>query len=79
VKHESGDIPIACRFSDPEFRQGEATLFALFKSAVVAPEELPTDIALRVQKDKKRMALVCELILAERECCPFLTLPGDFV
>jgi hypothetical protein len=73
MKHASGDIPIACRLSDPEFRQREATLLALFKSAVVATEELPDGYAFRVPGDKKRMALVCELIVAERECCPFLT------
>jgi hypothetical protein len=73
MKHESGDIPIACRLSDPEFHQREATLLALFKSVVVAAEELPDGYAFRVPGDKKRMALVCELIVAERECCPFLT------
>lgn len=44
MKHESGDITIACRLSDPEFRQREATLLALFKSAVVATEGSPTDM-----------------------------------
>jgi len=73
MKRESGDIPIACRLADPEFRQREATLLALFKSAVVATEELPDGYAFRVPGDKKRMALVYELIVAERECCPFLT------
>jgi hypothetical protein len=73
MKHESGDIPIACRLSDPEFRQREATILAQFKSAVIATEELPDGYAFRVPGDKKGMALVCELIVAERECCRFLT------
>ena len=73
MKREPGDIPIACRLSDPEFRQREATLLALFKSAVVATEELPDGYAFRMPGDQKRMALVYELIVAERECCPFLT------
>lgn len=73
MKPESGDIPIACRLSDPEFRQREATLLALFKSAVVATEELPDGYAFRVPGDKERMVLVRELVVAERECCPFLT------
>jgi hypothetical protein len=73
MKHESGDIPIACRLSDPEFRQREATILAQFKSAVIATEQLPDGYAFRVPGDKKGMALVCELIVAERECCPFLT------
>jgi hypothetical protein len=45
----------------------------VFKSAVVATEELPDGYVFRVPGDKKRIALVCELIVAERECCPFLT------
>jgi hypothetical protein len=73
MKHESGDIPIACRLSDPEFRPREATILAQFKSAVIATEQLPDGYAFRVPGDKKGMALVCELIVAERECCPFLT------
>jgi len=73
MKRESADIPIACRLSDPEFHQREATLLALFKSAVVATEELPDGYVFRLPGDKKRIALVCELIVAERECCPFLT------
>jgi hypothetical protein len=73
MKHASADIAIACRLSDPEFRRREATLLALFKSAVIVTEELPDGYAFRVPGDKKGMALVCELIVAERECCPFLT------
>ena len=57
MKHESGDIPIACRLSGPEFRQREATLLALFKSAVVATEELPDGYAFRVPGDKERWPL----------------------
>ena len=73
MKQESGTLPVACGLTDSEFRKREATLLAQFKSAVIATEELPDGYAFRVPGDKKGMALVCELILAERECCPFLT------
>jgi hypothetical protein len=73
MKQDSGDMPIACRLSDPELRQREATLLAQFKSAVFSTEELPDGYAFHSLGDKKTMVLVCELILAERECCPFLT------
>jgi hypothetical protein len=73
MKQESGDNPIACRLADPEFRKREATLLSQFKSAVLSTEELPDGYAFRILADKKGMVLVCELILAERECCPFLT------
>jgi hypothetical protein len=73
VKQDSGNMPIACRLSDPELRKREATLLSQFKSAVLSTEELPDGYAFRILGDKKEMVLVCELILAERECCPFLT------
>lgn len=54
-------------------RKREATLLAQFKSAVTATEELPDGYAFRVLGDQKSIAIVAELIVAERECCPFLT------
>ena len=73
MNRDSGDMPIACRLSDSEFRKREATLLAQFRSAVLSTEELADGFAFRILGDKKGMLLVCELILAERECCPFLT------
>jgi hypothetical protein len=69
----SHDIPIACCLSDAELRKREATLIAQFRSALIATEELPDGYAFRLHGDKKWMAVVLELIVAERECCPFLT------
>jgi hypothetical protein len=66
------DVPIACRLSDAELRQREATLLAQFKSAVTTTEELADGYIFRIPGDKKWLALVSDLILAERECCPFL-------
>jgi hypothetical protein len=73
MNRESGDSPVVCCLSDAEFRRREATLLAQFKSAVVATEELSDGYSFRVPGDKKTMALVSDLIVAERECCPFLT------
>ncbi|MFY9531909.1 MAG: hypothetical protein WAR24_23645, partial [Candidatus Acidiferrales bacterium] len=69
----SDDIRVACCLSDAELRKREATLLAQFKSALMATEELPDGYAFRVPGDKKWIAVVAELIVAERECCPFLT------
>jgi hypothetical protein len=74
MKQESGDIPVACRWSDAELREREATLLAQFKSAVIATKALSDGYAFRVPGDKKWIAVVAELMLAERECCPFLTI-----
>jgi hypothetical protein len=67
------DIRVACCLSDAELRKREATLLAQFKSALIATEELPDGYAFRVPGDKKWIAVVAELIVAERECCPLLT------
>src|SRR6185437_15224256 len=68
-----GDIPVACCLSDQELRVREATLLTEFKAALVATEELPDGYAFQVPGDKKWLALVADLIIAERQCCPFLT------
>jgi hypothetical protein len=73
MRQEPDDVPIACSLSDVEFRRREATLLAQFKSAVIATEELPDGYAFRIPGDQKWIAVAADLIVAERECCPFLT------
>ena len=67
------DIRVACCLSDAELRKRVATLLARFESAVIATEELPDGYVFHVPGDKKSMGVVWEAIVAERECCPFLT------
>jgi hypothetical protein len=69
----SEDIRVACCLSNAELRKRAATLLARFESAVIVTEELPDGYVFRVPGDKKWMAVVWEAIVAERECCPFLT------
>ena len=73
MKQASNRIPVACRLSTPEFREREATLLRRFRSAVMATEELLDGYAFRLSGDGAQVALAAELIVAERECCPFLT------
>ena len=73
MKRGSGDIPIACCLPARELREREATLLAQFRSAVMATEELPDGYSFRLSGDGTWVAVVAELIVAERECCPFLT------
>jgi hypothetical protein len=73
MKQSSDDIPVACCLSTAEFREREATLLAHFRSAVIGTDELPDGYAFRLPADGKWIAVVVELIVAERECCPFLT------
>jgi hypothetical protein len=75
MKHGSDDIPAACRLTSAELRESEATLLAQFRSAVIGTEELRDGYAFRVPCEGKWIRLIAELIVAERECCPFLTIP----
>lgn len=64
--------PVVCCLSAEEMRKREATLLAQFKSALVTTEEVSDGYFFRIPGDKKWIALAAELIMAERECCPFL-------
>jgi hypothetical protein len=73
VKHGSDDMSVACCLTSAELREREATLLAQFRSAVIETEELPDGYAFHVPGDRKSVAITAEMIVAERECCPFLT------
>lgn len=73
MKHGSDDMPIACGLTSAELGERAATLFAQFRSAVIETEELRDGYAFRVPGDRKWVAIIAEMIVAERECCPFLT------
>ena len=66
------NVPIACSLTTTELRDREATLLAQFKSAVVETEELQDGYAFRLPNDGESIPLAANLIMAERECCPFL-------
>jgi hypothetical protein len=63
------ELPVACCLSDEELRDREATLLAQFRSALIRTEELEDGYAFQVPGDRKWLAVVADLILAERECC----------
>ncbi len=69
---ERDDIPVACRLADSALWEREATLLSEFRSAVTATEELADGYAFRLPGDGKVLALVADVIAAERRCCPFL-------
>jgi hypothetical protein len=73
MKNDSDDLPIACCLTSAELREREATLLAQFRSVVIRTEELRDGYAFRVPGDGKCIAMIAKMIVAERECCPFLT------
>ena len=64
--------PIVCNLTDSAFREREALLLARFKAAVSTITELPDGFAFHAPGDKSWIALLGELMVAERECCPFM-------
>ena len=73
MKHGSDDMPIACCLTSAELRERAATLLAQFSSAVIGTEELRDGYAFRLPGDGKWIAIIPKMIVAERQCCPFLT------
>ena len=73
MKHGSDDMPKACYLTSAELRERQATLLAQFRSAVIETEELRDGYAFRVPGDGKWVAIIAKMIVAERECYPFLT------
>jgi hypothetical protein len=67
------NTPIACSLTTAELRDREAKLVAQFRSAVIEIEDLQEGYAFQFPGDGASIGLVAELIVAERECCPFLT------
>ena len=65
-------LPVACSLDTAQLREREATLLAQFRSAVVETEELEDGYAFRLSGDANSVRVVAELIVAERDCCPFL-------
>ncbi len=69
---EAEHTPVACQLSSPELRAREVTLFAEFKSGVFAVEELPDGSTFHFPGDEKCLAVLANLITAERSCCQLL-------
>ena len=67
------ETPIACSLTSAKLRDRKATLLAQFRSAVTETEDLQEGYALCLSSDAASIRLIAELIVAERECCPFLT------
>jgi hypothetical protein len=72
MKDRFDDPPTVCTLTPAEFRDREATILAQFRSAVIETEELQEGYAFRLPGDCQSLGLIAELIVAERECCPFL-------
>ena len=66
-------VSTACSLTTEALRDREARLLALVRSAVLEIEELQEGYAIRFPGDGKSIRLLAELMVAERECCPFLT------
>ena len=73
MKEGADKMPIACSLTTVELRDREAKLLAQFRSALIETEEIQDGYAFHLPGEDKWIRLVVELIVSERECCPFLT------
>lgn len=73
MRHGSDDSLIACCLTSAELRERAATLLAQLSSAALATEELRDGYAFHLPGDGKWISIIAKTIVAERECCPFLT------
>jgi hypothetical protein len=73
MKQGSDNMPVACSLTSVEFRDREATLLQKFRSAVAETEQLQDGYAFHLSGDSQCIGLIAELMVAERQCCPFLT------
>lgn len=66
------NLPVACSLTAIELSDRKASLLAQFESRAFETKELQEGYAFRLPGDGKSIELIAELIVAERECCPFL-------
>ena len=70
VPHAGKQVGIACSLSDAELRNAKQCFFLV---QVRSYREIADGYAFRIAGEKRWLALVADLIIAKRECCPFLT------
>jgi hypothetical protein len=63
---------VACSLTSAELRSREAKLLSRFKSGVIETKGLEEGYCFRLSVGGDWIRLAAELIVAERECCPFL-------
>lgn len=67
------NLPIACSLAPPEFQERRSTLLRKVKEAVVEVRELSDGYAYRFPSDVKWIVELTNMIVLERQCCPFLS------
>ena len=65
-------IPIACRLSEPELRERQATVIAELRGHVRQVTERADGLALDLAPTDEAIVAATTFIRLERRCCPFL-------
>lgn len=65
-------LHLVCSLTTAELHDRESKLLAQFRSTVVDTEELHDGYAFRLPGDADSLLLAGNVMVAERECCPFL-------
>lgn len=65
-------LPIACNLTDLELQQRRAGLLQTFREALLETKELEDGYAYRFPSNANWITDLAQLVIVERECCPFL-------
>jgi MerR family copper efflux transcriptional regulator len=68
------DQPIACSLPPAEFRTRRATIDQIARAAIVSREPIDGGVRLTFTGEDATESALRDLIAAEAECCPFLTM-----
>ena len=71
------DSVIACKLTEPEFRERRNGILRNVRAAVIEVKELQDGYAYRFPSDGAWIAELSSLITIERACCPFLRFKID--
>lgn len=66
------NLPLVCSLTTRELHDRVGKLLAQFRSALVETEELQDGYTVRLPGDADSLLCAGNVIVAERECCPFL-------
>lgn len=70
--HEIAEVDVCCRLLPAELREREQTILAELGKHTLKAEPISEGYQLTLQPNDASLRLAAEVIIAERQCCPFL-------
>lgn len=67
-------LPVACSLTPPELQQRRTQLLKKIGGGILETKELENGFAYRFATNETWITELAQLIMFERQCCPFLTI-----